>query len=93
MQNNAALKFAPVFSDDKKIDMSIDNGETKIILSTWTDGLGWCTQKTMALDAGLLIELHRLVSAAKVRVAMESASSDAEDNEDTAKILQFPRFA
>ncbi len=93
MQNNAALRFAPVFSDDKKIEMSIEDGETKIVLSTWTDGLGWCTQKTMALDAGLLSELHRLVSAAKVRVALESASSHVEGNEDTAKILQFPRFA
>ncbi len=90
MQSNAALKFAPVFSEDKKIDMSVEDGETKISLSTWTEGLGWCTQKTMSLDAELLGELHRLVSAARVRIGHDVAG---DENDGSARILQFPKFA
>ncbi len=90
MQNKAALKFAPVFSEDRKIDMSVENGETKISLSTWTEGLGWCTQKTMSLDAELLGELHRLVSAARLRVNHDVG---ADENDGSGRVLQFPKFA
>jgi hypothetical protein len=89
MNGNAALKFAPVFSDNKRIDLAIESDETVIQLSIWTEGLGWCTQKTMRLDAGLLDELHRVVTAARIR--NKSITTDENVSADTAgKVLSFP---
>lgn len=91
MQTNAAVKFAPVFSDDKRVDLSIDNGEARLQLSTWTDGLGWCTQKTMLLDADLLDEVHRVITAARLKIKRNAADTDIEH--EPAKVLAFPKFA
>ncbi len=91
MQNNTALKFAPVFSDERRIDLSIENGEARLQLSTWADGLGWCTQKTMELDADLLDEVHRVITAARLRIKREMA--DSETPTPPARVLEFPKFA
>ena len=91
MQNNTAFKFAPVFSDDRKVDVSLENGAAVIRLSTWEEGLGWCRQKTMALDAAMLDELHRVVSAARLKLRREAVETGEEIV--PAKVLEFPKFA
>lgn len=83
MSTNTARKFLPVTSGEKKVDLSINEGEAVVSLSTWTDGLGWCTQKTMALDAEMLDELHRVIAAARIRLKSESS-------EASAKVIGFP---
>lgn len=91
MQNNTAFKFAPVFTDEQKIDVALENGQAVIKLSTWVEDLGWCGQKTIALDTEILDELSRLVTAAKMKL-----KRDAEDDSDeilSARILDFPRSA
>lgn len=91
MNSSTATKFAPVFSDERRIDVSMDSGETEISLSTWTEGLGWCTQKTMKLDAELLDELHRMISAARIK--NRSRNMDEPEIADNAgKLLAFPAF-
>ncbi len=91
MQHNTALKFAPVFSDEKRVDLSIENGEACLQLSTWTDGLGWCTQKTMQLDAELLDEVHRVIAAARLKI--KRGKVDHESPALPSKVLEFPKFA
>jgi hypothetical protein len=86
--NNTAAKLLPVVTDEKKIDVSIENGEAVLKLSTWTENLGWTCQKTMRLEAEMLDELHRAISAARYRLNSRKAQSD----ESVAKnnVLEFP---
>ncbi len=91
MQNSKAIKFVPVFSDDKKVELTLDGYQTEIRLSTWTDGLGWCGQKTMSVDAEMLDEMFRLISAARTRLRNQRAAEPIPA--DSKTILQFPNFA
>jgi hypothetical protein len=91
MTGKTAAKFAPIFSEERRIDVSVESGETVIQLSTWTDGLGWCTQKTMTLDAELLDELHRVVTAARVKTrSRKTDDSGVAGNINKGKLLAFP---
>jgi hypothetical protein len=83
MSTNTARKFLPVTSGEKKLDISVIDDEAVVSLSTWTDGLGWCTQKTMSLDAEMLDELHRVIAAARIRLKSESC-------EGSSKVIEFP---
>lgn len=91
MQSNIAFKFAPVYSQEKKVDVSLQDGETVIKLSTWTDDLGWCAQKTMSLDAEMLDELHRVITAARLKIKREK--DDSGEEIIPSKVLEFPKFA
>lgn len=91
MQNSTALKFLPVFSDEKRVEVSIVDGQTVIKLSTWEEGLGWCGQKTMTLDAAMLDELHRVIAAARIR--LHSAKADGDENRMPSKVLDFPNIS
>lgn len=86
MQTNTAHKFAPVVTDDKRIDLKIEGENAAISLSLWTDGLGWCTQKTMTLDADLLDDLHRVIAAARVKVKRPIDT----ETETCSTVLRFP---
>jgi len=83
MQSNAAYKFAPLVSDDRKIDVSMSGGDTEIKLSGWVEGLGWCTQKTLKIEMEMLDELHRVIAAARIRLRSEQI-------EEAGNVLRFP---
>ncbi|MGQ0542872.1 MAG: hypothetical protein ACT4O9_13620 [Blastocatellia bacterium] len=91
MQNSTAFKFAPVYSDEKRVDLSLRNAEAILQLSTWTDDLGWCPQKTISLDTEMLDELHRVITAAKLKLRRDAI--DDGEGIIPAKILEFPKFA
>jgi hypothetical protein len=91
MQSNTAIKFAPAVVEDERLDLSIAGDEAVIRLSSWVDGLGWCTQKTIALDETMLDELHRVVTAARLKIKRSRASD--EETSEAQKILKFPEFA
>lgn len=93
MPNQAAYKFVPVVTDDKKIEVTLKEGEAVIRLSEWVEDLGWCGQKTLAVDEQMLDELHRVIAAARVR--MKSRRSEAAEIEDntSGRILNFPSAA
>jgi hypothetical protein len=40
--NKTAFSFAPVFSEERKVDVALQEDQAVIKLSTWTDDLGWC---------------------------------------------------
>jgi hypothetical protein len=91
MQSNTATKFLPVTGEEKKIDVSIENGEAVLRLSTWIEGLGWNCQKTLRVEAGMLDDLHRALMAARYRLN----SQKAETGEPTEKnnVIEFPLAA
>jgi len=91
MSTNLAVQFSPIFSDEKKVDVSLVEDQAVIKLSIWTEGLGWCGQKTLSLDAEMLDELHRVISAARIKLNRQK-SEDREENAST-KVLQFPSFS
>ncbi len=91
MTNSNAVKFVPVFSDDKKVELTLEGEQTVIKLSKWEEGLGWCGQKTMSLDAEMLDEMYRVIGAARTRIRNQNVADS--DNVESKKILQFPNFA
>jgi hypothetical protein len=91
MQSNTAVKFLPVISDEKKVEVALEGDQAVIRLSTWTEDLGWLGQKTMSLDASMLDELHRVISAARIRLNRQKSEEEAEFQ--PAKVLAFPQFS
>ena len=91
MQTNLAVNFLPIFSDEKKVEVSLQDDQTVIKLSTWTEDLGWCGQKTMSLDAEMLDELHRVIAAARIRLNRQKNENQEEVETTVARVLEFPR--
>jgi hypothetical protein len=59
--------------------------------STWTDGLGWCSQKTIRLGIEHLDDLHRALTVARHRVNRKRAATGQAT--ETAKVIQLPTLA
>lgn len=55
---------------------------------TWTDGLGWCCQKTISVEADQLDELHRAITVARHRIARRR--SDAGLPTQSAQVIRMP---
>ena len=91
MQSNAAVKFLPIFSDEKKVEVALKDDQAVIKLSTWTEDLGWCGQKTLSLDAEMLDDLHRVITAARLKLKRQQ--TETEEVTESANILQFPSFS
>lgn len=88
MQTNTATKFMPIVSDEKKIDISLSGDDAIIKLSTWTENLGWTCQKTLEVDAKMLDELHRIISAARYKLNKQNF---ADEKTKSSNIIEFPR--
>jgi hypothetical protein len=84
MKAHTAVKFLPIVTENQKVDVSLDGANATIKLSTWNEDLGWCGQKTMTLDAGMLDDLHRVIAAARVRMASQA------DGDESGTVLRFP---
>jgi hypothetical protein len=78
-------KFLPLVDGESKVEVSLHGDLVEIKLSTWTDGLGWCEQKTIRVPNSMLDDLHHLLSAARV-------SRDRVDAADCSqpKVINFP---
>ena len=93
--HNATVQPVESPSDDRKIELSIEAGKEgeQVVLrySTWTEGLGWCTQKTIHLDSEELDDLHRALTVARHRV---KRYTNLEGQHPTpAKVIQLPTLA
>ena len=81
--------------EDRKIEVSIESGnegdEVVLRYSTWTDGLGWCSQKTIRLESDQLDDLHRALTVARHRIIRHRAA--AGQAPEAAKIIQLPTLA
>ncbi len=91
MQSNLATKFAPIFSDEKKIEVSLNDDQAVIKLSTWTEDLGWCGQKTLTLDAEMLDDLHRVIASARYKINGKKVAEG--ETASPSNILSFPNFS
>lgn len=81
MQASGSVR-AKVFEStggDQKIEVAIEqhDGASAVTLRqlTWTDGLGWCSQKTIRLQADQLDELHRALTVARHRINQQQADA------------------
>lgn len=91
MQSNTAVKFLPIFTDEKKVEVSLENDQAVIKLSTWVEDLGWCGQKTMSLDAEMLDDLHRVIASARYRLNKQKNVEN--ETAEESKVLAFPNFS
>lgn len=86
--NEKALQFVPVENGERRIDVSLNSDETVLKLSSWTDGLGWCVQKTMRIDADMLDDLHSSIEA-RIRIKNKIAE-EGQHTVSKQKVLTFP---
>ena len=94
-QNQTTAQALQSSRPEQKIEvvMQCRDGAEQIALrlSTWTDGLGWCAQKTIELEPDQLDELHLAVTVARRRVASRRAESDQPAT--PAKVIRLPTVA
>jgi len=91
MQSNLATKLLPIVSDEKKLEVSLNDNQAIIKLSTWTEDLGWCCQKTLSLDAAMLDDLHRVIASARYK--LKSKNVEMAEPSKSANVLRFPNFS
>lgn len=93
--NNLAAHVVASSHPDQQIEVVIEGaaGSEHVALrfSTWADGLGWCTQKTIRLQAEQLDELHRATTVARHRLAHRRA--DEGQRREPAQVIQLPTLA
>jgi len=70
--NRAAAHIIPSGREEQQVEVIIEDREganrVALRLSTWTEGLGWCCQKTIRLDGEQLDDLHHAISVARHRL-------------------------
>jgi len=85
----------PSDREDQQVEVVIEERDglqsVALRLSTWTDGLGWCTQKTIRLDGEQLDDLHHAISVARHRLNRRRV----EDGQfrPSAQVVQLPTVA
>jgi hypothetical protein len=81
--------------EERQIEVSIESAHEgdQVVLrySTWTEGLGWCSQKTIRLDSEHLDDLHRALTVARHRINRNRA--EAGQAIEAAKVIQLPTLA
>ena len=94
-QNQTAARALNSSRPEQKIEVVMQDRDgadcVALRLSTWTDGLGWCAQKTIELEADQLDELHLAVTVARRRLAAKRAQ--AEQPTAPAKVIRLPTVA
>ncbi len=91
MQSNIATNLSPITSENKKVEVSLENDQAFIKLSSWFEGLGWCGQKTLQIDAEMLDDLHRAITSARYKINKQKSTATQENT--PSKIIDFPIFS
>lgn len=90
--NTAPIQILDSPHDDERIEVLLEDeaGAERVVLrySTWVDGLGWCSQKTLRLDSSHLDELHRALTVARHRITRKRA--EAGQPIQPATVIQLP---
>ena len=93
--NTAAVLSPESAGKQQKVEVTFEQQEGGACVAlrylTWTDGLGWCCQKTIRVEEGQLDELHRAITVARHRARRQRA----ENGEPTtpAQVIQLPSLA
>jgi hypothetical protein len=86
MTQKIATKLLPIIANEEKLEVSLDEDGVSIKLSTWTDDLGWCGQKTLQINVDMLDDLHRAIAAARYKVKKQQIETTTVEN----KVIEFP---
>ena len=90
--SKSAAHILPSASPDEMIELVLEEHEgaehVALRQCTWTEGLGWCGQKTIRLDADQLDELHRALTAARQRVMRRRAEQGRPV--EHARVIKLP---
>ncbi len=91
MGQGATAQIIQSTGTDKRIEVAIErNGEVDSIVLrqlTWTEGLGWCSQKTIRLDTEQLDELHRALAVTRHRINRDRADAGCFES---AQVIRLP---
>ena len=91
----AAHALRPAGREDQKVELAFEEheGVERVALRyfTWTDGLGWCCQKTIRLDGEQLEDLQRAVTVARHRLNRRKAEEGRPVQ--SAQVIQLPTLA
>lgn len=91
----SAARTLDAAREDKKVEVAYEQHEGAEVVAlrymTWTDGLGWCCQKTIRVEEAQLDELHRALTVARHRARRRAADSGA--TQTPAQVIQFPSLA
>jgi hypothetical protein len=91
----SAARVQESAGEDRKIDVAYERlGDAEVVAlryMTWTDGLGWCCQKTIRVQQDELDELHRALTVARHRARRKAA--DAGAPQTSAQVIQLPSLA
>ena len=81
--------------ENRKIEVAFEqrDGVEYVALRylTWTEGLGWCCQKTIRVDGEQLDELQRAVTVARHRYLRRRA--EAGEAQAPAQVIQLPSLS
>lgn len=92
---SATVQILPSPGDDERVEVFIEQHEgiDRVVLrqSTWTEGLGWCSQKTIRLDSEQLDDLHRALTVARHRLNRRRAETG--QIREVAQVIQLPTLA
>lgn len=96
MPSDASAERAPSPArPEQKVEVVFEPGEgserVALRYSTWTDGLGWCCQKTIRVEADQLDELHRALTVARHRLSRRRA--EAGEAHRPAQVIQLPSLS
>jgi hypothetical protein len=90
-----APHILPSGREDQQVEVVIEelNGQQCVALrlSTWTEGLGWCCQKTIRLDGEQLDDLHHAISVARHRLNRQRVEDG--QFQPSAQVIQLPTVA
>jgi hypothetical protein len=93
--NTAAVLFPERAGKQQKVEVTFEQQEGGACVAlrylTWTDGLGWCCQKTIRVEEGQLDELHRAITVARYRARRQRA--EAGEPTTPAQVIQLPSLA
>jgi hypothetical protein len=92
---NTAVKILESPIEDERIEVLLEHLDAtpRVVLrySTWTDGLGWCGQKTIHLDSQHLDDLHHAITVARHRINLIRGESGEVVQSDN--VIQLPNLS
>jgi hypothetical protein len=94
MQSSTNAAHAPQPARaEQKVEVVFEEGAGRVALrySTYTEGLGWCCQKTIRVDAEQLDELHRALTVARHRIGRRRAENG--ETPRPAQVIQMPSLS
>ena len=78
---------------DQQVEVVFEEGSERVALRymTHTEGLGWCCQKTIRVDAEQLDELHRALTVARHHIGRRRAENG--ETPRAAQVIQLPSLS